>query len=368
MLRLRPAFEGCDVTFCTTNGDYESDVEGIRFRKIIDANRTQKLKAILSLVSVAWVVLTEGPDIILSTGAAPGFFAIRLGRLLGKKTIWIDSIANAEELSLSGQKVGKFASLWLTQWEHLAKPEGPHYYGNVLGDAASEEAIANPKSLIADQESSPTQILSNSNDQRSVISDQRSNSSDQRSEISDPVTKIFVTVGSDVPFDRMVIALDQWAANHPECSIFAQVGNSTINPEHIESVPFLTPTEFAERIQQSDLVVGHAGMGTILSALKHGKPVLVMPRFGYLGETRNEHQVATVEHLTPLEIIQVAKNEHTLVDCLATLDALTTTRHIAAWASRGLIETLHRFIHEDERALINRLGTKEQTSPPNIKI
>ena len=153
MLRLRPAFEGCDITFCTTNADYKSDVEGFRFRKIIDANRTQKFKLVLSLLSIARVVLTERPEVILSTGAAPGFFAIRIGKLLGKKTIWLDSIANAEELSLSGQKAGKHADLWLTQWEDLAKPDGPHYYGNVLGDEASNEAIA-------DQETTNQQLTS----------------------------------------------------------------------------------------------------------------------------------------------------------------------------------------------------------------
>ena len=77
--------------------------------------------------------MKENPDVIVSTGAAPGYFAIRFGRLLGIKTIWIDSIANAEELSMSGQKAGKHADLWLTQWKHLAKPQGPLYYGNVIG-------------------------------------------------------------------------------------------------------------------------------------------------------------------------------------------------------------------------------------------
>ncbi|MCI5150914.1 MAG: UDP-N-acetylglucosamine--LPS N-acetylglucosamine transferase, partial [Candidatus Electrothrix sp. MAN1_4] len=50
----------------------------------------------------------------------------------GARTIWIDSIANSDKLSMSGQKVGKYADLWLTQWEHLARPEGPHYHGTVI--------------------------------------------------------------------------------------------------------------------------------------------------------------------------------------------------------------------------------------------
>ena len=69
---------------------------------------------------------------IITTGAAPGYFALRFGKLFGTRTIWIDSMANAEELSKSGQEVGKHADLWLTQWEHLARPGGPHYMGAVL--------------------------------------------------------------------------------------------------------------------------------------------------------------------------------------------------------------------------------------------
>jgi len=53
-------------------------------------------------------------------------------KLLRMKTIWVDSIANADELSMSGQKAGGCADLWLTQWHHLAAEGGPSYLGSVL--------------------------------------------------------------------------------------------------------------------------------------------------------------------------------------------------------------------------------------------
>jgi len=68
----------------------------------------------------------------VTTGAAPGYLAIRLGRLMGAKTIWVDSVANAEELSMSGRLAGRHAGLWLTQWAHLAGRPGPEYRGSVL--------------------------------------------------------------------------------------------------------------------------------------------------------------------------------------------------------------------------------------------
>jgi cellulose synthase/poly-beta-1,6-N-acetylglucosamine synthase-like glycosyltransferase len=74
----------------------------------------------------------SGPHKVITTGAAPGFFAVRLGKLLGAQCCWLDSIANAERLSLSGERAGPVADLWLTQWPGLASPHGPHYQGAVL--------------------------------------------------------------------------------------------------------------------------------------------------------------------------------------------------------------------------------------------
>ncbi len=132
LLRLRPAFKDFETTYATVSFEYKDDIEGENFRTFYDSNLDQKFRLILTLVSILWIIVRVRPNTIVSTGAAPGFFAVWLGRLLRKKTIWVDSIANADELSLSGRKIGKYADLWLTQWEHLAKPEGPHYAGNVL--------------------------------------------------------------------------------------------------------------------------------------------------------------------------------------------------------------------------------------------
>ena len=84
------------------------------------------------LLQVAWLVFSRRPDVVISTGAAPGYAAIRFGRWIGARTIWLDSIANVDHLSLSGVKIGRHADLWMTQWPHLAKPEGPRFKGAVL--------------------------------------------------------------------------------------------------------------------------------------------------------------------------------------------------------------------------------------------
>jgi UDP-N-acetylglucosamine:LPS N-acetylglucosamine transferase len=132
LLRLLPAFDGCDVALVTINPAYRSQAQGRRFHVVNDATRWNKLALLLMGLRIAWILFKERPEVIVSTGAAPGYFALRLGKLAGMKTVWIDSIANVERLSLSGARIGKHADLWLTQWPHLALPQGPHYRGAVL--------------------------------------------------------------------------------------------------------------------------------------------------------------------------------------------------------------------------------------------
>jgi len=141
--RLRPAWDDCEVVYVATDDGYRAEVmqdmaEGARhprsFHAVRDANMRDKIGLVLQFLAVAWLVLKTRPDAIVSTGASAGFFALMLGRLIGAKTIWVDSIANAGELSTSGQRVGRHANLWLTQWAHLAQKEknGPRCEGSVI--------------------------------------------------------------------------------------------------------------------------------------------------------------------------------------------------------------------------------------------
>jgi len=132
LLRLRPAFEDSEVIYATTKAGSKHQIEGHRFYKLPDANKDKKFKVILLALHVLYVLLKERPDVIISTGAAHGYLALRLGKYLGAKTIWLESIANAQNYSLSTKMVRKYADLLLTQWPHMAQEDGPHYKGGVL--------------------------------------------------------------------------------------------------------------------------------------------------------------------------------------------------------------------------------------------
>jgi UDP-N-acetylglucosamine:LPS N-acetylglucosamine transferase len=132
LLRVVPALGSYEVVFVTVLPSYRAEVPDNRFYLVGDANRWNKFGLIGLAIRLTWILVKERPDVVLSTGAAPGYVALLLGRLFGAKTVWIDSITNIERLSLSGSMAGRYADLWLTQWPHLAKAEGPHYGGAVL--------------------------------------------------------------------------------------------------------------------------------------------------------------------------------------------------------------------------------------------
>lgn len=131
--RMRPAWEHCEVHYLTTVAEYAAELEpGARLHLVNDASRWDKVGIARMAARVLWILLRVRPRVVISTGAAPGYFAIRFGKLLGARTVWVDSIANADEVSMTGQLVRRHADLWLTQWPELAGPEGPRYEGSVL--------------------------------------------------------------------------------------------------------------------------------------------------------------------------------------------------------------------------------------------
>ena len=131
LMRLMPSLQEHDAAFVTTNSSHRAEAEG-RFYTVTDASSWEKLKLVRMFVEVACIVLRERPQIVMSTGAAPGLAALVVGRMIGARTLWLDSIANSEELSRSGKLATRIADVSLTQWEHLAKPGGPDYWGAVL--------------------------------------------------------------------------------------------------------------------------------------------------------------------------------------------------------------------------------------------
>lgn len=132
LMLLRSGFAGSEVLYVTTMEGYGADVGHENCRTIADCNRKEILSMLRCASAVVRLFLRHRPDVVISTGAAPGLIGIAIGRALGLKTIWVDSVANAERLSLSGCIANYISNVCLTQWQHLSTERGPFYMGSLL--------------------------------------------------------------------------------------------------------------------------------------------------------------------------------------------------------------------------------------------
>ena len=132
MQRLSPAFSGADVHYATTDASSAAQVGAARLHVFPDANKDTPLRLVLCCLRLAWLVFSLRPQVVVSTGAAGGFLAIRLARLIGARTMFIDSIANARDLSISARLSMGVADRVLSQWPGVAELTGAEYRGAVI--------------------------------------------------------------------------------------------------------------------------------------------------------------------------------------------------------------------------------------------
>lgn len=132
LMLLRPAFQGHDVLYMTTLPGLPDQFDAQPHVIIPDCNRDEKLAILRCSAVLSARMLRFRPHVVISTGALPGVIALALGRATGARTIWIDSVANAEKMSMSGDLARRVAHLWMSQWEHVAEAAGAEYAGAVL--------------------------------------------------------------------------------------------------------------------------------------------------------------------------------------------------------------------------------------------
>ena len=156
---------------------------------------------------------------------------------------------------------------------------------------------------------------------------------------------IFVTVGTQLPFDRLVGTVDRWSSRSRE-AVFAQIGPSQQSFKNIETVPFLTPEEVSRRFAEASVIIAHAGMGTIFTALTARKPLLVLPRREDLGEHRNDHQMATARRLSDRGLVTVAWTEEELERRLEAIHEIQPNAPISEDAEDSLLDAVRGFLRD----------------------
>jgi len=124
---------------------------------------------------------------------------------------------------------------------------------------------------------------------------------------------IFATVGTQLPFDRLLLSLDRWAAAHPATPVLAQTGEGDVHRlKSLTAIPRLSQAAFRRHVQAASVIVAHAGMGTVLTALEFGKPLVLMPRRAELGEHRNDHQLDTAAALVGMANVTIVQQAQDL--------------------------------------------------------
>lgn len=157
---------------------------------------------------------------------------------------------------------------------------------------------------------------------------------------------IFVTVGSQLPFDRMTSAVVAWARAHGRSDVFLQTGDSAVDVTGFESARMLDAAGIQRQFDRASVVVAHAGTGTMIECMLRGTPVIVMPRSAALHETRNDHQFATARKFASRAGVFVAWDEKELPALLDRAATLARGCGIKPHAEESLLSALRAFAAE----------------------
>jgi UDP-N-acetylglucosamine transferase subunit ALG13 len=157
---------------------------------------------------------------------------------------------------------------------------------------------------------------------------------------------IFVVTGTQAPFDRLLSIIDKWTVNQDTYSVIAQTANSEINFKNMTCFDYLEPDIFNEYFNNADVIIGHAGMGTIIKALENKKKLVVFPRLVKYNEHRNDHQHHTAFGFEKLGLINVAYNEKDLFRYLNNIIDIPVKRKINQNAEKQLLEKISNFINK----------------------
>jgi len=159
---------------------------------------------------------------------------------------------------------------------------------------------------------------------------------------------IVVTVGTQLPFDRLIRMMDELAPALGD-EVFAQTGAGQYVPRNIRASAAMAPAEFEAMFRQASVIVAHAGIGTVLKAYKYRKPIVLVPRKAEFGEHRNDHQLATVSKLGERRGIYIAENKDELVRLLDGPLMPPVAEEAASAGRRRLLSFLHRQAREAVR-------------------
>jgi UDP-N-acetylglucosamine transferase subunit ALG13 len=158
---------------------------------------------------------------------------------------------------------------------------------------------------------------------------------------------IFITTGTQLPFERLLNNVDEWASNNTDTKIVAQAGVTDFKSQFIKVYDFLSPEQYINYIKESKLIIGHAGSGTLLTAIKYNKPAILMPRRYDLCEHRSEHQLGMATFFNSREGIYISKTKESLFKLLTDYENLRAPSEQETPSREKLMSYLRKQIFTD---------------------
>ena len=294
--RLEPAFAGHRMSYVSTHAGYGSEVGDAHFHKVRNASRWDKFGLIVLALHMLWIVGSRATGRRDLNGGGAGLLcpAVRKARPSSNR---LDR--------QSGQR---------RQDVPFRAPRSP--FRGPLADPMGTPGWSGWSSI-----------------RRSCV-------------------VIFLTVGTQAPFDRLVSAVDDWAGENPSSRITAQIGDTKYRPRHFEWYRTIEPIVFRKHFETADHLIAHAGMGTIIDALMLGTPLLVLPRLAEHREHRSDHQVGTARRFQELGKVRAVFD---VAELPAALDDLISTERsserLPPHASGTLVDMVHGFIRGESPIL-----------------
>jgi UDP-N-acetylglucosamine transferase subunit ALG13 len=253
---------GHDVFLVTYKEEFSNILEGaskVYFLKNIlvkrvNCNRYYKnllylMQGLVLFYSELVILVKEKPDIIISTGSEIAIPMCYLAKACGKKIIFVESLCRINDLSATGKLVEPIADNFFVQWENLkAKAKRARYVGSII------ETFKNNNRKINE----------------------------------DHFPDVFVTVGT-APFPRLTDAIDRISGNLNIKTIM-QTGTSKFQASNSECFEFCDYCDIIKLMQDAKIVILHAGVGSVLSALSQNSTLIVVPRQLAYGEVNDNHQ------------------------------------------------------------------------------
>jgi UDP-N-acetylglucosamine transferase subunit ALG13 len=320
MMRLNDAFTSHEVFLVTYKEKFlnvPKHIKRVYLIKNIIVNRVQShwlTKRILILIQMLIltreaikILLVEKPDIIISTGSEIAIPFCYIAKIFRKKIIFIESLCRLHDLSGTGKIIVPISDLFLVQWDSLVKKyKRVQYKGNILSW----------------------------------------NKNIYQSNTFKENNYIFVTVGT-APFPRLIKSMDQ-IAKILEDKVIMQIGKTSYQPKNTEYFDFKDYDKIRQLNKDAKMIITHAGVGSILTALDYGKPLIIVPRLKKYREINDDHQLEIAHLLKKQNLAEVAYEPKDILQLLQLpLQEFFSKTQLLSDCQNDLIGFLQNFLNED---------------------